>query len=200
MSGRKLHARSMAQVQKAVAGLQQTGSPQPGTDPMAAIQPAINAVMGMLEHDPEMSLDRLSFNTPNGEVLVTAKIRVPGVTAQDAQNFMMLTQKIEAVAELAIPEALLMLPIGPAAASPEMAAAQMQTRQHQIAGLLEQGYIYRDGTLMKSKLEYRAGQVAVNGLPFDPMALAQPRPAPAPAALPQTRPAPHIAPASRPLR
>jgi hypothetical protein len=105
---------------------------------------------------------------------------------------MMLGQKVVAVAELAVPEALLMMPFGPAAASPEMAAAQLQGRQQQIAGLVEQGYIFRDGTLMKSKLEYRAGQVAINGLPFDPMALQgrpmQTGPAMAPPARPQMLP------------
>jgi uncharacterized protein YdgA (DUF945 family) len=177
MSGRRLHARSVAGLQKAIAGLQAMGKPKPGTDPMAALQPMMTAAMGVLRQDPEVSIDRFSFNTPGGEVMLKAQVQVPGVTAEDAQNLMMLGQKVVAVAEVAVPEALLMMPFGPAATSPEMAAAQLQGRQQQIAGLVEQGYLFRDGALMKSKLEYRAGQVAINGLPFDPMAL-QGRPMP----------------------
>jgi uncharacterized protein YdgA (DUF945 family) len=188
MSGRRLHARSVAELQKAIAGLQAMRKPKPGTDPMAALQPMMAAAMGVLRQDPEIRIDRFSFNTASGEVMLTAKVQVPGVTAEDAQNVMALGRKVVAVAELAVPEALLMMPFGPAAASPEMAAAQLQGRQRQIAGLLEQGYLFRDGALMKSKLELRAGQVAINGLPFDPLAL-QGRTMPSgPAMMPPARP------------
>ena len=175
MSGKNLHARSLLQVQKAMAGMNKMAAPQPGSDPMAAMQPMIAAMVAVLQHDPEVSIDRFSFNTPNGEVLLTAKVRVPGVTAEDASNVMALMQKMDVGAELALPEALLMTTAPPPV-------------QQQVAGLIEQGYAYRDGTMIKSKLEYRAGQVAVNGLPFDPMAM-QGRQVPAsPIAPPPGRP------------
>lgn len=202
MSGKNLHARSLAQLQKSFAGMQAMGQPQPGADPMAALKPLVTAMIGVLKHDPEFSIDRLSFNTPDGEVLITAKVQVPGVTAQDAENFMMLMQKISVAADLVVPEALLMMPFGPAAASPEMMSVQLQARQQQIASLIEQGYLIREGALMKSRVQYSAGQVAINGLPFDPMALQQ-RPMPAGPALvaqPGRPRTPQNAPLSRPLR
>lgn len=202
MSGKNLHARSLAQLQRSIAGMQSMAQPQPGADPMAALKPLVTAMVGLLKHDPQMSIDRLSFHTPNGEVLVTASMRVPGVTAEDAQNFMMLTQKISVAADLVVPEALLMMPFGPAAASPEMAATQLQARQQQIASLVEQGYLFREGALLKSRIQYSAGQVAINGLPFDPMALQQ-RPMPAGPAMasPSGRPRmPQNVPLSRPPR
>jgi uncharacterized protein YdgA (DUF945 family) len=166
LSVKKLHARSLAKMQKAMARMQATAGSNPAADPMSALQPMLLAMTGVLQHDPEISIDRLSFNTPSGEVQVAAKVQFPGVTAEDAQNLTALSQKIVAVAELAVPEALLMMPVGPGAAT-----AQVPGRAQQIASLVEHGYVHRDGALMKSKLEFRGNQLAINGMPFDPMAL-----------------------------
>ena len=44
---------------------------------------------------------------------------------------------------------------------------QMRKRQDQIDELEEKGYIERDGAMFKSRLEFRNGQLTINGKPFD---------------------------------
>jgi uncharacterized protein YdgA (DUF945 family) len=135
-------------------------------------------------------MERFSFTTPQGEVLVKANAKFVGVTKDDASNPMMLTQKIEASTDIAIPEALL-AQFGPQPVSTEAANAQAQKRDQQIARMIEQGYVVREGALLKSKLAYQGGQVTVNGLPFDAMAMMrpqQPMEQPMPMPIPPARP------------
>lgn len=172
MSLKNLHARSMAKLQKTMSTLNKPGQAA-AANPIEAIQPLMEAGLELLQHNPELTIDRFSFTTPQGAVMIKAAVKMPGVTADDASNPEMLMQKLEAATDLAVPEALLMSQFGPTPVSVEAGNAQMQMRQKQIAKLVEQGYAIREGTMMKSKLEYRGGQVTVNGLPFDLMAMQQ---------------------------
>jgi uncharacterized protein YdgA (DUF945 family) len=79
--------------------------------------------------------------------------------------------KLDASADISLPEDLLMIPFGIKADSAEAAQMQMAMRRKQIAALAEQGYIQRDGAIIRSRLEFRDGQLTVNGKPFDPKAM-----------------------------
>ena len=141
--------------------------------------PMMPQVLKLLEYNPELSLDRLSFKLPQGEVLIAARARFIDVKPEDLKQPPVLLAKLDASADIALPEGLLMLPFAMKADSVEAMQAQMQSRQQQIGTLVAQGYIERDGAMVKSKLEFRGGRLTVNGKPFDPRAL-QPRPAPPP--------------------
>ena len=187
VSLKNLHGRTIVKIQKVMADMNKKGQGQ--ADPMAAVQPMLDAAVELFAHNPELVIDRLTFTTPQGEVLIKANVRLPGVTAEDASNFMVLGEKVEAALDAAVPEQLLMAQFGPTPVSVEAGNAQMQTRQKQIASLLEQGYVTREGTTMKTKLEYKGGQVTVNGLPFDPRLLVQqPQPVEQPMPMPTARP------------
>ena len=161
-----LHARTFARLQHAIVQVRNAGAQPVAGNPAEALGPLATPALKLLEHGPEISLDRLSFVTPQGEVLVVAKARLNDVQPEDASSLPALLAKLDAGADIALPEALLMTQFGPA---PQTVEA-VQMRQKQIVSFLEQGYIYRDGAMIKSKLEFRNGQFLVNGLPFDPMA------------------------------
>ncbi|HEX7813099.1 MAG TPA: DUF945 family protein, partial [Burkholderiales bacterium] len=152
--------------------------------------PILDAAAELLVHNPEFVIDRFSFTAPQGEVLVKANAKFVGVTQDDASNMMALVQKVDATMDVALPEAMLMTQFGPAPMSQDAANAHVQMREQQIARLVEQGYAVREGAMMKTRLAYQGGQVTVNGLPFDPMAMMQPpqpvqQPIPMPAARPR---------------
>lgn len=187
MSVKNMHGRTIARLQKAMAGLN-TADKAPA-DPMAAIQPMLDAGVELLTHGPELVIDRFSFTTPQGEVLVRANAKLVGVTRDDASNMMALVQKVDATMDVALPEAMLMTQFGPAPVSQDAADSQIQMRRQQVSRLVEQGYAVREGATMKTRLAYQGGQVTVNGLPFDPAAMMQPpHPVQQPIPMPTARP------------
>jgi uncharacterized protein YdgA (DUF945 family) len=171
MAVKHMHGRSMIKLQKAMAGINRAG--QAASDPMAAMQPLLASAIEVLAHEPELVIDRLSFTTPDGEVLIKANARFAGVTPDDASNMMALTQKLEASTDITVPEALL-AQFGATPVSIDAASAQAQKRDQHIARLVEQGYVIREGAMLKSRITYQGGQLTVNGFPFDPMSAMQP--------------------------
>lgn len=176
-----LHARSLVKVQKTLARLNQAGNAQAHS--MAAVQPFLDAAMELLRHDPEFVIERFSFTTPEGEVLVKANARLVRVTPDDPPHPVVLMNKVEASTDLAIPEALY-LRLGPKPVSMEAASTQAQMRQRQIVELMEQGYVMREGTMLKSRLAFQAGEITVNGVPFSMAAMMGPPPAMEPPVMP----------------
>lgn len=190
---RHLHARTFSQMQQTMMQIySDPAASAAGANPAAVLGPLTGPALKLLQYNPEITLDRVSFHTAHGEVVITGRAKFVDIKPEDIGQPPVLLAKIDAGADIALPEALLMTQFGPAPQTVEAAQAQMQMRGQQIAALLEQGYIYRDGVLIKSKLEFRNGQFTVNGLPFDPMALQQ-RQAPPVAATPRRGP-PKLAP------
>ena len=175
LSLKHLHARTVAQLERALmklqsdsSGMAQTGNPGDVSATLAT--PALK----LLEFNPEMSLDRISFKTGDGEVLVAARARLTGVGPDDLKQPPLLLSKLEASADFVLPESLLKTPWGIKSESPEAAQMQMQMRARQLAALIEQGYIQREGTSVKSSLGFSGGAFTVNGKAFDPRVLQAP--------------------------
>ena len=175
-----LHARTTAKLYRAMmkmysdpAMLAAAGSPATALAPLA--EPGLE----LLKHNPEFRIDRLSFRTPQGEAAVSASARLKDAKPEDLANPMMLIAKLEAGADLSLPESLLGNMSGgamhaageDAKPDPEMAAMQAQMIEQQLAGFAGQGYITRANGLVRSKIEFRDGQLTVNGKPFNPMAM-----------------------------
>lgn len=180
LSLKHLHARTTAKLYRAM--LQTYADPAAlaaAGDPARALAPLSEPGLELLKHNPEFRLDRLSFRTAQGEAAVSASAKLKDARPEDLANPMMLMAKLEASIDLALPEVLLDNMSGGAmyAASeeakpdPEMAAMQEQMIEQQLAGFAEQGYITRANGLVRSKIEFRDGQLTVNGKPFDPMAM-----------------------------
>lgn len=169
---KRLHARTVAQLQRAM--MQMYSDPaamNAGADPAAALGPLAKPALKLLEYNPEISLDRISFTSPQGEVLVAARAKFNDVKPEDLKQPPILMAKIDASADIVLPEGLLMMPFGIKADSAEAMQTQMQMRQKQIAALAAQGYIQRDGTMVRARLEFRKGELTINGKPFDPKAM-----------------------------
>ncbi|MEO8156608.1 MAG: YdgA family protein [Betaproteobacteria bacterium] len=178
-SMKRLHARTFAQLHRAMLNMYAnpaaTGA---GSNPAPAFAGLSKPALKLLEYNPEVSLDRLSFRTAQGEVLVAARGKLIDIKAEDFQQPALLMAKLDASADIALPEGLLLTPPGMKADSEEAALMQLSTRQKQIDALVEQGYAVRAGAIVKTKLEFRNGQLIVNGKPFDPRALQAPAVAP----------------------
>ena len=182
LSMNHLHARTLAQLQRAMlkAYSDPAAFAADAKNPQAAFDPLVQPALKLLEYSPEISLDRVSFRMPQGEVLLAARAKFNGIKPEDFKQPPILMAKLDASAEITLPEALLMLPLGIKADSAEAMQAQMQMRERQIAALVEQGYILRNGAMVTSKFEFRNGQLAVNGKQFDPQALQAQAAPPAP--------------------
>jgi len=181
LSLKHLHARTVAQLQRALMKLQSdpsgmTQAGNPGEVFAALATPALK----LLEFNPEISLDRISFKSGDAEVLVAARAKLTGVGPDDLKQPPVLLSKLDASADIVLPESLLMAPWGIKADSPEAAHMQMQMREKQLATLVEQGYVQREGALIKSTLGFSGGAFTVNGKPFDPRAMQAPVAQPSP--------------------
>jgi len=167
-----LHARTLAQLQRALMKLQSDPSAMARTaNPAEAFAALTTPALKLLEFNPEISLDRISFNSGDGEVVVSAHARLAGVGPEDLKQAPALLAKLDAGADIVLPESLLMTPWGARSDTPEAAQTQMQARARQVAVLVEQGYIQREGALLKSSLGFSGGAFTVNGKAFDPRAL-----------------------------
>ena len=178
-----LHARTTAKLYRAM--MKMYSDPVALADPTKAFAPLAEPGLELLKHNPEFRIDRLSFKTPQGEAAGSASAKLKDAKPEDLANPMMLLAKLEASADIALPESLLANMSGGAmhaasegeAPDPETVAAHKEMLEQQLAGFAEQGYITRAGGLVKSKIEFRDGQLTVNGKPFNPMAMRGPAPA-----------------------
>ncbi|HVY07187.1 MAG TPA: YdgA family protein [Burkholderiales bacterium] len=174
-----LHARTFAQLNRAM--LDMYADPEAvaaGTrNPAAMMEPFVKPIQQLLERNPELLLDRVSFNTPHGAVLVSGHARLVDVKAEDFKEPAALMAKLDAQADLSLPESLVMAMLGMKSDPQEAMEAQLQRHRQQIAKLEEQGYAQRDGAVLHSRLAFRNGEFAVNDQPFNPAALASPLPA-----------------------
>lgn len=177
-SFKHLHARTVAQLYRAM--LQVYSDPAALATPeraATALAPLSAPALELLKHAPEFSIDRISFKSAHGEAMMSASAKLNDVKPEDVANPFMLIGKLEASADLALPEGLL---INASATKPdpedEYAQRQGEMRQQQLTAYAEQGYVTREGGTVKSKVEFRNGQLTVNGKPFNPMAMPRPEP------------------------
>ena len=162
-----LHARTFAQLQRTIVKMYSDAATTEARSPGEILGPLAKPAMMLLEFDPEISLDRISFKSKQGDVLVAARARFTGVKPEDFSQPAVLFAKLDASADILLPESLLMAPWGITAES----AQAVQMRRRQFAALAESGYVQLDGAMARSKLEFSKGQFVVNGKPFDPQVM-----------------------------
>jgi uncharacterized protein YdgA (DUF945 family) len=144
----------------------------------------------ILDNGPTFHIDRLSFANAEGEANLTGRVALNGLTLPEIlANPAIVLTKMEANGELQLEEKmvleLLRNPPGKekieiANLSPEELEAQSQVItaqfQQQVTAFTEIGYITREGSLLKSHVRFKAGELLVNGKPFMPMGIQQPTP------------------------
>lgn len=156
------------------------------TDTADTLQPlalVAEPALELLGHQPTVHLDRLSVATAEGELLLEAHASLPGIQPGAFGNPALLLAGLDARARIAVPKALL-IRLATERAGTQLAAmsdtgvlteTDIQTLAAQLevklAQLIDQGLIQRDGDALISEITLEAGQLRVNGEPFDPNAI-----------------------------
>jgi uncharacterized protein YdgA (DUF945 family) len=145
----------------------------------------------LLEHQPELTFERISMAVPEGAVQLTGKLSIPGYAHGDLDaGPMVLLPKIEALMDVTLDEGFLNRDWG--ATSPTAAASaanapagkgpharapaadalappsRPEAMKSQLAALEQQGFVTRHGTQLSSHIEFRHGALTVNGKPMGP--------------------------------
>jgi uncharacterized protein YdgA (DUF945 family) len=120
----------------------------------------------ILAHDPVLEMPRIGFTTPDGELLVSLKATLPGITRADldvAPDLLKvaLVKHLQASLDVRIDTALLDKLLD--------STGKGDTIAGQLQGLQRQGYIKLDGKALTTHLAFQNGQLKVNDLPFPPM-------------------------------
>ncbi|MES2932102.1 MAG: YdgA family protein [Pseudomonadota bacterium] len=135
-------------------------------DPMAdVLKPLKEFGPLLLQYKPELTIDRISVVTPEGEAKISAKVNLTDTAKIDENNLMLLLTMITASADISIPEAMLGK-FGASPEEPEMQAMMQEGMKKQVVAFEQAGYINRIGKLLTSKIEWKDGQLSVNGKPF----------------------------------
>ena len=102
-----LHARTMAKLYRAMMGLYADPTVLAASnDPSKLLAPLAAPAMELLQHGPELRIDRISVATPQGEAKFAGHLRLKNSSPEDFSNVFMLIGKLDVGAEIELPEAL----------------------------------------------------------------------------------------------
>ncbi|WP_227815297.1 YdgA family protein [Nitrogeniibacter aestuarii] len=176
-----LHARTVSELYKRMMEMYSDPSVFMGKgDPAMAMSAMAGPAMALLQHDPVLKLDRLSFNTPSGEALVQARASLPGLQPEEAGNPMIMIGKLQASGSLALPEQMMremmlnrtqsqLAMMDPEATLTDEQVAMVNAQlDAQLQQFESQGYIDRADGLIKARFAFKQGQLTVNDKPFNP--------------------------------
>jgi uncharacterized protein YdgA (DUF945 family) len=186
-SFKHLHARTVAEISQAFMGIYADPTLLNG-DSQAFAEKLMPVMMekgvSLLSNQPEFHIDRISLANSQGEVSLKGRVKLNQENLEQAMaNPMMLLTQLEASGELSLQEQMVLgllsnppgkeqmensgFPTEEMEAKSQMLVAQFQ---QQVAMLTDQGYLTREGDLLKSNAVFKQGQLLVNGKPFPPMA------------------------------
>lgn len=169
-----LHARSVAQLSRAAMNMYSDESLQLAREGQseALLATLMDPALELLAHNPEISIDRLSFRSPHGEAAVSARVRTNDLKPEDLGNPLALIGKLEVNGQMSLPERLLVELQSAGAASAEEAALSASLLDGQLAGYAAQGLLLREQGFVKSTVAFKSGQLKVNDKVVNPFALA----------------------------
>lgn len=151
-SFRRLHA---ATVQKMIESMKKIYSQPIPADDLAKwneefAKPFKEYGLQLLQHDPEFVIDRVGIVTPEGEGVIKGVLKLKGVTEADLanENRMSLLPKLDADLIVEIAQKLIeKIPNGNTAAG----------------AAIDGGYVKREGEKLVSHIEFKQGQLKING-------------------------------------
>lgn len=115
----------------------------------AADSAVVEQGFALLKHDPEFVLDRISIETPNGEAMLKGIFRLKGVTEKDLKMGMLsLIARLDADLTLESPRKLI---------------EGIEGGGEVLTQALEGGYVQMQGDKAVSHIEFRDGELTVNG-------------------------------------
>jgi uncharacterized protein YdgA (DUF945 family) len=161
-----LHGPTLAAMTKAMRGSAVNAgvAAQPLTP--AGMETLKKSGIELLLHEPIISISRMGFAMPEGELRLSATASEPGLKREDIENRdgpqfqAALIEHLNVVADLRIDATLLNRLLADSGRKDAVAA--------QIASLERQGYIKRDGTALTVHVTFVGGALAVNGKPYLP--------------------------------
>jgi uncharacterized protein YdgA (DUF945 family) len=105
--------------------------------------------MELLKHDPELSIDRIGIVTADGDANIKGVIRLKGATAQDFDTgALSLIPKVEADITIEVAQKLI---------------DRIPNAGAGVGMALEGGYAKREGEKLVSRIEFKAGELKING-------------------------------------
>ncbi|WP_137939423.1 YdgA family protein [Chitinivorax sp. B] len=178
-AARHLHAPTLAKLDQAIIALQR----QPLNDEEAtskAFETLKKSGLPLLQHDPELVLNKLTIQLPEGKVNANAGIKLIGLVEQDLENPVQLLERINARADLKLPKPVvdtyvrllirntLISRSGSAADITPEQVEQMdelarQLVQGQVANLIDQKMIREEGQNLAIALLWKQGKLSING-------------------------------------
>ena len=157
----------------------------------AGLDEAANAEMekglaALLQHNPEYALDKLAIELAGQRAEIAYTLGTRGVTEADRESplpvlfgtkgFGTASLKVQMgwIEQITKKIAAVQAGVQPGAAADTEAAAALQAAQGQLLGManmmieqgVAQGFLQREGDLVKSSLKFEAGQLTVNDKPM----------------------------------
>lgn len=120
----------------------------------------------LLQNKPEFSIDRISVTTPEGEAKLSATATIGDAGIDDLQSFALLMPKLLASASVSVPEPMMTKLMMGSVTDPDMQAKMQQGFKQQIAAFEQQGYIVRKDQILSASLDWKQGQMTINGKPM----------------------------------
>jgi uncharacterized protein YdgA (DUF945 family) len=172
-TARRLHEKTMERLATAV---KQSYSivPQPGvSDEIAKFGPIKAQALALFAYDPELVLDRVGLATEDGDAYIKGVLKFVGVTEKDLSvGGLGLFGKLEANLDFSAPQKLMDKADGGA---------------NWVNSMVDQGFLERKGDKVVSHIEFRNGQLKINGKAQGIPGLGGP-PATAPSGAPESPP------------
>jgi uncharacterized protein YdgA (DUF945 family) len=120
----------------------------------------------LLEHNPELVIDRITATFPEGTASLSASVKLPGFTRADMEGMRALG-KLEAIADLSVAQALIekkwSAKTAQDANGDSPAVARMNALKTQATQMEQQGFITNRNGQYESHLEFKQGHLTVNG-------------------------------------
>jgi uncharacterized protein YdgA (DUF945 family) len=146
---RRLHTRTLADFYGAFKKMYANPVTNAAEADAALVAPLRKYGAELLKYDPELVIDRIGIATTDGNGYLKGVLRLKGANAEDFQaGFMGLVAKLEADINIEIAQKLIeKLPSGATSAG----------------AAIDAGYAKRDGDKLVSHIEFKRGELTVNG-------------------------------------
>jgi uncharacterized protein YdgA (DUF945 family) len=120
----------------------------------------------LLNNKPEITIDRVSFSTADGEAKLTARAGMGDAVTEDLNNYMALLPKLEASASISIPEAMVTKLMAASVSDPIQQVQMEDGAKQQIAAFEAQGFLSRKGNILSTNFDWKKGKALINGKPM----------------------------------
>jgi uncharacterized protein YdgA (DUF945 family) len=164
-----LHARTLGMLDDKLASIDPRVLLDKDRRLTKAFEPMKNDFISLLTQGAILSVDRVAFRLPEGDVSFNARFRLDGGKPEDFNSPLRLIGKFDTTAELSLPEKSIGTLLD--SADEEEAHSRAETVGEIVTRLVQQGYATNDNGILRIRLVFNKGQLLLNDKPFNPMTL-----------------------------